>query len=166
MSVREALTGYYRNFGLRGVFTISAFRLFRRPVEITGRPPGIRHPVHLRVWTTDTSTYAEVLLRGEYAFDLPFSPRIILDAGANIGMASIYFTHRYPEARIIAVEAEASNFAVLERNVRPYPPSLRFTRPSGIATERSMSRSPILPPARAENGASSRARAPARKSAR
>ena len=41
--------------------------------------------------------------------------------GANIGMASIYFALTYPEARIIAVEAEASNFAMLIRNVRGYP---------------------------------------------
>ena len=44
-----------------------------------------------------------------------------MDAGANIGMASIYFAHRYPEAKIIAIEPEASNFAVLARNVQPYP---------------------------------------------
>ena len=36
-------------------------------------------------------------------------------------MASIYFAQRYPDAKIIAVEAEASNFSVLVRNVQPYP---------------------------------------------
>jgi len=36
-------------------------------------------------------------------------------------MCSIYFTHRYPEAKIIAIEPEASNFAVLLKNVQPYP---------------------------------------------
>jgi len=85
------------------------------------RPPGIRNPVHIRVRTSDVLAYSEVLLGEEYAFDLPFSPKTIVDAGANIGMASIYFTHRYPEAKVVAVEAEASNFAVLSRNVRPYP---------------------------------------------
>jgi FkbM family methyltransferase len=60
-------------------------------------------------------------LRGEYAFDLPFSPKSIVDAGANIGMASIYFAQRFPNAKVIAIEAEALNFAALVRNVRPYP---------------------------------------------
>lgn len=64
--------------------------------------------------------YEHVLLGKEYAFDLPFSPKIIVDAGANIGMASIYFARRYPEAKIFAIEPEASNFAVLVNNVRPY----------------------------------------------
>jgi FkbM family methyltransferase len=36
-------------------------------------------------------------------------------------MASIYFAHRYPEAKIIAVEAEASNYAMLRKNTRHYP---------------------------------------------
>lgn len=121
MSVRGGFAGYYSNFGIRGVLAISAHRLFGRPKEITAHPPCIRNPVHLRMRTSDPSTYAEVLLRGEYAFDLPFSPRTIVDAGANIGMASIYFAHRYPEAKIIAIEPEASNFAVLARNVQPYP---------------------------------------------
>jgi FkbM family methyltransferase len=121
MSIADGLAGYYSNFGLRGVFAISAHRLFGGPKEITGHPPGIRNPVHVRVRTTDVSTYADILLRGEYAFEVPFSPKTIVDAGANIGMASIYFTHKYPEAKVIAIEAEASNFAVLARNVRPYP---------------------------------------------
>lgn len=65
--------------------------------------------------------YEHVLLGEEYAFDLPFSPKIVMDAGANIGMASIYFARRYPEAKIFAIEPEAANFAVLVKNVRPYP---------------------------------------------
>jgi FkbM family methyltransferase len=121
MSVRDGFNGYYSNFGVRGVLAISAYRLFGRPKEITAHPPCIQNPVHLRMRTSDPSTYAEILLRGEYAFDLPFSPRTIVDAGANIGMASIYFAHRYPEAKIIAIEPEASNFALLARNVQPYP---------------------------------------------
>jgi FkbM family methyltransferase len=121
MSIRKGMTGYYNNFGLLGVLAISSYRLCGRPKEIQGRPSGIQNPVHLRIRTTDTSTYAEILLRGEYALDLPFSPKTIVDGGANIGMASIYFTHRYPEAKVIAIEPEASNFAVLARNVRHYP---------------------------------------------
>jgi FkbM family methyltransferase len=72
------------------------------------------------VRTSDISGYNEILLRGQYAIDVPFAPKVIVDAGANIGMASIYYAHRFPDARIIAVEPEASNFAVLGRNVGCY----------------------------------------------
>lgn len=111
---------YYGCFGLNGLLAISAYRLFRRPREISAQPPGVRHPIRLRVRTSDVYTYEQVLLQGEYAFEFPFSPKTIIDAGANVGMASIYFACRFPEARIVAVEPEASNFAQLARNVQPY----------------------------------------------
>ena len=41
---------------------------------------------------------------------------IIVDAGANIGAASLWFAKRYPEAKIIAIEPEPGNFLVLEKN--------------------------------------------------
>ena len=121
MNIRDGLTWYHSQYGLRGVLAIGAYRLFGRPKEITAHPPGIQNPVHLRIKTTDELVYRETLLRPQYAFDLPFSPKTIVDAGANIGTASIYFALRYPEAKIIAIEPAASNFAVLVRNVRPYP---------------------------------------------
>ncbi len=121
MSILHGLQRYYSNFGVRGVLAASTGRVFGRPMEITAHPPGILHPVQVRARTTDVHVYSHVLLDDEYGFDLPFSPETIIDAGANIGMASIYFVHRYPKAKVIAIEPEPSNFAVLARNTRPYP---------------------------------------------
>ena len=121
MSVRDGLNWYYGNYGFRGVFAIAGYRLFGRPKEIAVHPPGIRHPVHLRLKTSDEATYSQILLGSQYAYDPPFSPKTIIDAGANVGMTSIYFANKYPEAKIIAIEAEASNFDVLLRNIQPYP---------------------------------------------
>jgi FkbM family methyltransferase len=90
-------------------------------MELAAYPPGIRNPVYLRIRTTDLLVYEEILLREQYAFDLAFTPKTIVDAGANIGLSAIYFAHKYPGAKIIAIEPEASNFAVLAKNVRPYP---------------------------------------------
>jgi FkbM family methyltransferase len=45
---------------------------------------------------------------------------VIVDAGANIGLASVFLANKYPEARIIAIEPEKSNFEVLRKNVAPY----------------------------------------------
>ena len=41
---------------------------------------------------------------------------LIVDCGANSGMASAYFSASYPEARIIAVEPEPENFALARLN--------------------------------------------------
>ena len=121
MSLRDGLNTYYASLGVRGVFSIFSYRLFGWPKEIVAYPPGAHNPVYIRTRTTDVSLYRQVLLHGEYDFDLPFDPKIIIDAGANTGMTSIYFANRYPGAKVIAVEAEAANFAMLARNVRPYP---------------------------------------------
>ena len=42
---------------------------------------------------------------------------LIIDAGANIGAASVFMAINLPRARIIAIEPEAGNFAMLTRNV-------------------------------------------------
>ena len=121
MGFLQGVADYYDILGLRGVLAVSAFRLTGHPREIIARHVGIAHPVYLRVKTTDPSVYREILVRGEYgSFQLPFTPKTIVDAGANIGMASIFYTHRYPAAKIIALEAEASNFTALRKNVGPY----------------------------------------------
>lgn len=43
--------------------------------------------------------------------------RVIIDAGANIGMESLRFAKLYPEARIIALEANVENARILRANI-------------------------------------------------
>lgn len=50
--------------------------------------------------------------------DTPQSPvRFIVDAGANIGAATLRFRHFHQQAKIIALEPEPANFQILSRNV-------------------------------------------------
>ena len=44
------------------------------------------------------------------------SPRI-LDCGANVGLASLFFRRRYPAARVTAYEADPALFAILQANL-------------------------------------------------
>jgi FkbM family methyltransferase len=41
---------------------------------------------------------------------------LIVDCGANIGASVLWFTARYPEAHIVAVEPSPVNFALLRKN--------------------------------------------------
>ncbi len=41
---------------------------------------------------------------------------LIIDCGANIGLSAQYFAREFPDARIIAVEPDAGNFATAKRN--------------------------------------------------
>ncbi len=80
-----------------------------------------KHPFLLRVPTSDVPTYEQVFLKKEYDFSVVTPPKIIVDAGANIGLASIYFANKFPSAKIFAIEPEPSNFELLKRNTAPYP---------------------------------------------
>jgi len=121
MSIREGIDVYYGAFGFRGLLAISSFRLFGRPKVIAGQPAGIKHPVHLRVRTSDLAVYHHILLEREYEVSLPFSPRTIVDVGANIGLTTISYANQYPDAKIVAIEPKDANFAALVMNVAPYP---------------------------------------------
>lgn len=44
--------------------------------------------------------------------------KYILDCGANIGLFSLIYSYRYPEAKIIAIEPESENFNILCMNVK------------------------------------------------
>ena len=82
---------------------------------------GCAHPVRLRLNSSDVPTFRQVFVKDEYDFVTERPLRTIVDAGANIGLASIRFANRFPDARIVAIEPEAANFALLRENVAPYP---------------------------------------------
>ncbi|MEQ9219064.1 MAG: FkbM family methyltransferase [Cyclobacteriaceae bacterium] len=42
----------------------------------------------------------------------------IIDGGAYIGLSTFYWASTFPEARVIAIEAEKSNFDLLQKNVQ------------------------------------------------
>jgi FkbM family methyltransferase len=80
-----------------------------------------RHPVWLRFGSTDESAYFQVFGQGDYELEYVNDPEWIIDAGANVGFASLYFSRRFPAARILAIEPDPSNFEVLQRNIEPHP---------------------------------------------
>jgi FkbM family methyltransferase len=44
----------------------------------------------------------------------------VVDGGANIGAETVRFAHHFPIARIIGIEAQRDNFALLVANTRPF----------------------------------------------
>lgn len=124
MSILEGLTSYYKTFGIGGVLRASSNRVFGTPKEFSVESPRVRHPVHLRLRTSDVSLFCAFLANHEeevpYGLQLPFTPRTIVDAGANIGMASVLYANTYPEAKIVAVEPEPSNYEMLVKNTASY----------------------------------------------
>ncbi len=61
--------------------------------------------------------FKEVFLRREYHVDLRRPDPVILDCGANIGFATLFFKLHYPAARITAFEPNPSCFEHLRRHI-------------------------------------------------
>lgn len=83
-------------------------------------PQGFDHPIYFRINTTDLSIYRQIFINEEYSFPYEKKPSVIVDAGANIGYSAIYFSRKFPDAKIIALEPELSNFSLLKKNVSYY----------------------------------------------
>lgn len=84
--------------------------------------PGLNQPVYFRPKSSDVHTFREIFLREEYAINHNdnFTPKIIIDAGANIGFTSLFFAKRYPTVRIISLEPDQKNFELLKKNTLGY----------------------------------------------
>jgi FkbM family methyltransferase len=68
-------------------------------------------------WRTLHLLFDEIFLNLSYAFDPGHqSPRII-DAGGNIGMATLWFSLKFPNARITTVEPDPVTFELLKANI-------------------------------------------------
>ena len=59
----------------------------------------------------------EILDGGIYYFETDQEQPIIIDAGAHIGLSSLYFKWLYPHCRIIAFEPNPRLFATLSENI-------------------------------------------------
>lgn len=64
------------------------------------------------------SAHYEIFVREAYRFAFAGDAPSIVDLGANIGLATLWFKRAYPRARVVALEPDPAIFACLERNVR------------------------------------------------
>lgn len=60
--------------------------------------------------------FEEIYVGDMYHFESAIAEPVILDCGANIGMAVLYFKTLFPAARITAYEADPVTFSALARN--------------------------------------------------
>lgn len=88
-----------------------------RSITLSGYPGSFV----LRGGTTDRLVFEQIFIRREY--ECPYydrQPTTIIDGGANIGLSSVYFANRYPNAQILAIEPDEANYQLLVRNSAQY----------------------------------------------
>ncbi len=81
--------------------------------------------VRLRPYAGDMAILYEVFARSEYDIPEemldPESVETVVDAGAHIGLAALYFANRYPRAQVHCLEPNPNNYALLCENTRSNP---------------------------------------------
>jgi FkbM family methyltransferase len=136
--IRQLLTNariaIWRRYRYRNLLDIPKDFIFRstsdsrtpRPSALIPMPLSLslrtlRDPVYLRVSNSDFAVFEEIFDRDEYSaikqWKLPDKANII-DLGANIGLASVYFTALLPNASVVVVEPDQDNCRVLRRNCK------------------------------------------------
>lgn len=80
----------------------------------------ISTPVYIRNGTSDFYVLWQVLGDNQYADECLANAKFIIDAGSNIGLASLFFLNANPNCEVIAVEPDPENCAVANRNLAPY----------------------------------------------
>lgn len=128
------------NFFARSFLFLSRFFDCARVVGYAG---AAKYFFWVRVWKTTGRTSVAVARTGRRfhfrgfadsgAFSYWFHPgyavrdghstkriRTIVDAGANIGIATARFRYYHPDAEIVALEPESKNFELLEANCGPH----------------------------------------------
>jgi FkbM family methyltransferase len=114
---------------LRGVKAVRRAIQADKPMRIPGSEVYVTH----RGRDEDVELFDQIVLKGAYNFQRTSrawginkfynaTPKpLIIDCGANIGVASLDFAVRFPKATVIAIEPEMSNFEVLKKNIAGQP---------------------------------------------
>ncbi len=135
----QTLSTLIRHFGLQAALAVYFTRQTTRDVaEIRKiRIPGVDGDISLRLKSTDWEIFMQVFMDKEYYIESTAHAEalnhhyqsilsdggtpVIVDCGANSGLASIWYSQLFPRAVILAVEPEPANYAVLCRNAENRP---------------------------------------------
>lgn len=140
MMMFKKLPVYLREFG------VGAGTMIFRAVEMASRDdsgrilslsvPGYGHRIFVRDTVADRSTFWQCLVQRQY--DLRRFPQharlieqyeeslrqgkrpLIIDCGANIGLAAAWFAREFPEASIVCIEPDDANLELLRMNTRSF----------------------------------------------
>lgn len=130
MNLKQKVRLRYRSFKIHlkllgGILKVNKYffqKHIQRKKQLKLAIRGTKFPIYLRNFTSDINIFAQIFINEEYENgikELPV-PRVIIDCGANIGLAALYFQYRYPSALIYCLEPEHSNYKLLQKNVAPY----------------------------------------------
>ena len=117
------LTVTGRHFHVMGYLNALSYiiqRIFKKEQLLVAKIKNTDLKIFLRNDKYDTQIFTQIFIRAELDVHFEAEPKIIIDGGANIGLATLYLKNKFPLAKIIAVEPEQSNFDLLLKNTKGY----------------------------------------------
>lgn len=136
MKMTKKIKGVLSAFGVIGGLKLSILHLMNKKnfkikmkdyVKIWLKE--IQDCIYIRPYTSDIVLLIGMLcnqdVEGRHEYEINWenkvgSPDNIIDAGANIGIFSMMYAKKFPNARIIAFEPEESNFELLLKNTQKF----------------------------------------------
>jgi FkbM family methyltransferase len=112
--VQSKILAHHQKSGVSGGYDPTA-----KALSYHIRFHGVKRTIFLRTYAGDIRMFYEIFWDEVYRLPsgAPGASPVIVDAGANIGMTSLYFSILYPGARIFCIEPDAGNFGLLEQNM-------------------------------------------------
>lgn len=79
-------------------------------------------PLRLRQLGGDFFVFHEIFLGEAYRLPTWFQPKpvVIVDLGANIGLTTLYYSRRFPDAQFICIEPSTKNLPLLRANLAAF----------------------------------------------
>jgi FkbM family methyltransferase len=110
----------YQALGISGTARVITAKL-RGSTRVYVQPKNSSYPILVRMNNSDLPTVSEVFCSAECEVSLSWRPRTVLDLGANIGLTALKLKRQFPEALLIAVEADIDSARVCRENLAHLP---------------------------------------------
>ncbi len=111
---------YLKNLGVKNFSIYIIQRYISRHKIISINVKDLSEKVNFRNTPSDIQIFTQIFILKEYDISIEKPIFTIIDCGANIGLATLYFLTKFPSAKIIAIEPELQNFKMLQMNLAHY----------------------------------------------
>jgi FkbM family methyltransferase len=111
---------YVKTIGLITTLDYILQRYIMRKEMIVLGLVGIKEKIYLRRNSKDINVFQQIFIQQDLAFIKGRNCKICVDAGANIGLSTIYIKNLFPDAHIYSIEPEFSNVEMLRLNTIGY----------------------------------------------
>jgi FkbM family methyltransferase len=109
--------------GIESLGLMGSLKFFLTSVRLRSswvHPKEFLTRLYVRKGTSDVETFFSIVIRRSYpVVDRPI--KSVVDAGANVGYSTAFFSSAYPDATIIAIEPAKQNFEMLKQNLKGLP---------------------------------------------